>query len=264
MNKEKIITNGFFVDRDTGECFKEDYFVNDGMSIKSRDFGRFNVKLKIRATYDKTQLPDRIITRKQYFENNIGIYIFRKMNSLLNCLDAFINSVQREKLFTYITIKKPQSINEMYISAIEYVIKRDLPITTKKLIDIIANELNSDRFNLYQIANTKTLRKYYWLILKHLNDIPYINDEKRMKFFKSIKRYYDLIRFKLAIACDPTHLIGFLVYEMINHYCPYIPKKLKTHKKLGTSYFFKLGHREQLEMINKRELDKNIELKLIF
>lgn len=264
VNDDKIVSNGFFVDKNTGVCTKEDYFINDGMSVKSRDFSRFNTKLKFRHVYDKTQLPDRISKRTQYFENNIGIYIFRKLNSLLNCLDTSINGAQREKLFNYVTMKKPKSVNGMYISAIEYIIEYDLPITTKKLIDIIANELNSDRFKLYQISNIKTLRKYYWLILKQLQNIPYISDEKRMKFYKSIKRYYDLIRFKLAIACDPTHLIGFLIYEMVNCYCSHVPKKLRTHKKLGTSYFFKLGHRDQLEMINKRGLDRNIELKLIF
>jgi len=264
INEERIKTNGFFVDRETGECLKEDYFVSDDMSIKSRDYSRFNVKNIVRKRYIKTQLPERIKQRAQYFENTIGVYIFRKINSLLNCLDAFINSTQREKLFNYITTKRPKTINIMYILTIEYIIRHDLPITTRKLIDIIKNELNSDRFKFYQIGNIKTLRKYYWLILKKLYDIPYINDEKRTEFYKSIKQYYDLIRFKLAIPCNPTHLIGFLIYEMVNSYCLSIPKKLMTHKILGSSYFFKLGHRDQLKMIKENKLDKNIELKLKF
>jgi len=170
------------------------------------------------------ELNDKPLTPFQYLRLQL---ILGRLN---------INPNLKKNITREIESKKPKHITEIYNLLYTITSKQDLPITYTELKEVIDSFTDKKTFfKPLQMENLKQLsvRKYYWYISKTIEEkCDYMTKQEKMKFYRIVKNYYDLIRFKLSYGCNPTILINFLLYKSVNQLLD--KRKLKNRLKVNS------------------------------
>lgn len=271
--KHDILTeqNGFSVCLKCGICIKEHYFISDKRSIGIRN-GINPTKVvshrskSINGSWNKNSYKYHRLSKLNLQTTRIRPYVKNKIQYLTNILIDYIGEGQSVKLWRYLINSEPKGVKEMYFLAFSYIYKRDLCILTSQLLGIVRKELGTGKkFRIYKdLKDMKTIRRYYWYINKTLSIIDGIPIKTKYGFYKSVKQYYDIIRFDMYSMSSPLNIIKYLVYETINQHYKCIPKRLRTLQKFQLQHLFKFDIRSHLEKLKKLNLDQDIEYKLDF
>jgi hypothetical protein len=199
-------------------------------------------------------------------------------NRLQNILDKLrMSSKQKKDILEEIKKEKPKNIREMINCLYRIIAINDLPYTYKELYDIV-NSFTEDRknFNAFSLNSLKTAKRrtYYWYISKTLEDkCTYLTNEEKMKVYKIVKNYYDLLRFKMNIGSNPIVLLNYLIWQTVKQKIS--QKELKKRLKRDIGHFTSRKYfdnpqlastpriKETFKQIKDNNLDNSFEEKLL-
>jgi len=143
-------------------------------------------------------------------------HLYIEILTILNLLP--LSSGIKKQLHSYMINKNFKSYKQVYETFYKLICIHDFPLTSTEFLKI----LNTGKKNRYKpltkIQNVESVRKYYWYITEQIEKARKILDfshEDGQRIYKIVFDYYNLIRFKMLKALNPTYLIHNLIYYTI-------------------------------------------------
>ena len=221
-------------------------------------------RVKNQFNYKTNRKWERLLTVDRNFTTGISGHLFNEVLSILQLLP--LTPERKNDVYNYILNKKFTSYQEVCEAFYKLLHIHDLPLTTKEFLEILKNGRKHDYKLLTRIKdNTKIIRKYYWYISKQMEiarKILNFSYEESQEIYKIVFDYYNLIRFKMFKASNPTTLIKNLIYYTIR-------ERMQPNQHIFSKDSFGLKNLSfiqsiirYLKEIKKLKLDKNFVEKL--
>jgi hypothetical protein len=202
--------NGYQICSNCGEAESVHYWNEDSLTeVINRSQPIQTPSYKINDKWKK------LMRVNQIFAVEKSSYLTDEILKILNQLP--LSSEVKGNLHNYLMKKRFKSYNEVCKAFYKLICINDLPLTTVEFIEILQTE-RKYKVKILTKLKGESVRKYYWYITKQIEkarEILNFSPEESQQIFKIVFNYYNLIRFKMLKASNPTHLIQNLVYYTI-------------------------------------------------